>query len=135
MKKRLAIGYKALIEAAELEIETLDVAAARNLYGRDDVVFIDLRDVRELVREGKIPGAFHAPRGMLEFWVDPESPYHKDVFSSGKRLVFYCQSGWRSALATQAVQRMGLEDVCHIGGGFTAWKQAGAPVESVPERR
>jgi rhodanese-related sulfurtransferase len=133
--KKMKVGYKALIEAAEREIETLDTNAACALLGKDDVVFVDLRDVRELTREGKIPGAFHAPRGMLEFWVDPDSPYHKDVFSSGKRLVFYCQSGWRSALATQAVQRMGLEHVCHIGGGFSGWKQAGAPVEAVPDKR
>ena len=127
----MKVGYKALIEDAEKEIETLDPAAAAALLNDPGVVFVDLRDVRELGREGKIPGAFHAPRGMLEFWVDPESPYHKDVFSSGKRLIFYCQSGWRSALATQTVQRMGLEDVCHIGGGFGAWKSAGAPIEPV----
>ena len=125
----MKIGYKALIEDAEKEIETLDLATARTLLNDPDVVFVDLRDVRELAREGKIPGAFHAPRGMLEFWVDPDSPYHKDVFSSGKRMVFYCQSGWRSALATQTVQRMGLQRVCHIGGGFSQWKTAGAPVE------
>ena len=89
----MKIGYKALIENAEKEIETLDQAAAAALLNDPGVVFVDLRDPRELTREGKIPGAFHAPRGMLEFWVDPDSPYHKDVFSSGKRLVFYCQSG------------------------------------------
>jgi len=127
----MKIGYKALIEDAEKEIQTLDVAAATALLDKPGVVFVDLRDPRELTREGKIPGAFHAPRGMLEFWVDPDSPYHKDVFSSGKRLVFYCQSGWRSALATQTVQHMGLDNVCHIGGGFSAWKASGAPVETV----
>jgi rhodanese-related sulfurtransferase len=127
----MKVGYKALIEAAEREIETLDRAVAQALLNDPNVVFVDIRDPRELAREGKIPGAFHATRGMLEFWVDPESPYHKDVFSSGKRLVFYCQSGWRSALATQTVQNMGLENVCHIGGGFAAWKAAGAPVETV----
>ena len=125
----MKIGYRALIEAAEREIETLTVADAQALLDDPNVVFVDLRDVRELAREGKIPNAFHAPRVMLEFWVDPESPYHKDVFSSGKRLVFFCQSGWRSALATQTVQRMGLTNVCHIGGGFSAWKAANAPVE------
>jgi rhodanese-related sulfurtransferase len=130
----MKIGYKALIENAEKEIETLDQAAAAALLNDPGVVFVDLRDPRELTREGKIPGAFHAPRGMLEFWVDPESPYHKDVFSSGKRLVFYCQSGWRSALATQTVQRMGLENVCHIGGGFSGWKGAGSPVEQVAKK-
>jgi rhodanese-related sulfurtransferase len=128
---KMQIGYRALIEAAEREIETLDLATARKLLDDGDTVFVDLRDVRELTREGKVPGAFHAPRGMLEFWVDPESPYHKDVFATGKRLVFYCQSGWRSALATQAVQRMGLPRVCHVAGGFAAWKAAGAPVEAV----
>jgi rhodanese-related sulfurtransferase len=112
----MKIGYKALIENAEKEIETLDQSAAAALLNDPGVVFVDLRDPRELTREGKIPGAFHAPRGMLEFWVDPDSPYHKDVFSSGKRLIFYCQSGWRSALATQTVQRMGLENVCHSIG-------------------
>ena len=127
----MKIGYKALIEDAEKEIQTLDVAAATALLDKPGVVFVDLRDPRELTREGKIPGAFHAPRGMLEFWVDPDSPYHKDVFSSGKRLVFYCQSGWRSALATQTVQHMGLDNVCHIGGGFSAWKASGAPVETL----
>ena len=130
----MKIGYKQLIADAEKEIETLDVETARKLHNSPDVVFVDLRDPRELSREGKIPGAFHAPRGMLEFWVDPESPYHKDVFASGKRLVFYCQSGWRSALATQTVQRMGLDNVCHIGGGFSGWKSAGAPVEAVERR-
>ena len=130
----MKIGYKALIENAEKEIETLDQAAAAELLSDPNVVFVDLRDPRELTREGKIPGAFHAPRGMLEFWVDPDSPYHKDVFSSGKRLVFYCQSGWRSALATQTGQHMGLENVCHIGGGFHGWKSAGSPVEQVPKK-
>ena len=127
----MKIGYKQLIADAEKEIETLDLAAARKLHGSPDAVFVDLRDPRELAREGKIPGAFHAPRGMLEFWVDPESPYHKDVFSSGKKLIFYCQSGWRSALATQTVKHMGLDNVCHIGGGFSGWKSSGAPVEAV----
>ena len=130
----MKVGYKALIEDAEKEIETLDLQAARALLNDPNVVFVDLRDPRELSREGKIPDAFHAPRGMLEFWVDPDSPYHKDVFSSGKRLVFYCQSGWRSALATQTVQRMGLAKVCHIGGGFSGWKASGAPVEAVAKK-
>lgn len=131
----MKIGYKALVEAAESEIETLDAGAAEAQLGDDHVVFIDLRDVRELQREGKVPGAFHAPRGMLEFWVDPDSPYHKPLFAEDKRFIFYCHSGWRSALATHAVQRMGLERVCHIGGGFDAWKDIGAPVEELPQKR
>ena len=93
-----------------------------------NLLFVDLRDVRELDHEGMVPDAFHAPRGMIEFWVDPESPYHKDIFASGKTFVFYCRSGWRSALATKTVQDMGLEPVCRIGGGFTAWEEAGYPV-------
>ena len=131
----LEIGYKALLEAAEAEIECVSPDEAAALHGDQNVQFVDLRDIRELQREGKIPGALHAPRGMLEFWVDPESPYYKDVFGSGKRFVFYCQSGWRSALATQTVQRMGLPNVCHLGGGFRAWMEAGHPSEVVERRR
>lgn len=126
----MKLGYRQLIDDAEAEIETLDVAAASARLGDDGVVFVDLRDVRELQREGRIPGAFHAPRGMLEFWVDPDSPYHKELFAQDKEFVFYCASGWRSALATQTVQRMGMVRVCHIGGGFTAWKEAEQPIES-----
>lgn len=130
----LKVTHKDLIEAAEREITTLDVQQAAALLEAEDTLFVDLRDPRELTREGKIPGAFHAPRGMLEFWVDPTSPYYKEQFGSGKRLVFYCQSGWRSALATKAVQDMGLPNTCHIGGGFRAWKDSGAAVEEVERR-
>ncbi len=119
----------ALVAAAEQEIENLDVAEAIRLHGRDDVVFVDIRDIRELNRDGRIPGAFHCPRGMLEFWVDPSSKYHKDIFSQDKRFVFFCAASARSALATQTVQRMGLKPVAHIKGGLGAWKEAGGPVE------
>jgi rhodanese-related sulfurtransferase len=105
------------------------VEQALALHGDPGVVFVDLRDPREIQREGKIPGAFSCPRGMLEFWVDPESPYAKPVFQEDKRFLFYCASAWRSALATKAVQEMGLEKVAHVGGGFTAWKKAGGAVE------
>ena len=121
-------GCKALVEEARTRIETLSAEAAKALLDDPGVQFVDLRDVRELERDGMIPGAFHAPRGMLEFWVDPASPYFKEVFGSGRRFVFYCASGWRSALATAAVQDMGLEPVCHIDGGFNGWKAAGGPV-------
>lgn len=130
----LKISHKELLDKALAEVETLDLNAAKDLLGRDDVVFVDIRDIRELQREGKIPGAFHAPRGMLEFWIDPTSPYYKDIFGSGKRFVFYCQSGWRSALSTQTLGNMGLEPVCHVGGGYRAWKEAGLPVEEVAAR-
>ena len=93
------------------------------------VVFVDVRDVRELWREGTIPGALHAPRDMIEFWVDPESPYAREIFQSGKRFVFFCAKDGRSALATKAVQDMGLAPVCHLEGGFTAWREAGGAIE------
>lgn len=125
---------KSMVDDAMAVITTYSVEEARALHGRDDVQFIDIRDVRELEREGVIPGAFHAPRGMLEFWADPSSPYHKKVFSEGKHLVLFCAAGWRSALATQTLQDMGLDKVAHIDGGFGAWKQAGAPVADKPRR-
>ncbi len=127
----MKIGYKDLIAAANAEIETIDIAQAASLHAEGKVQFVDLRDRRELEREGRIPGAFHCPRGMLEFWIDPESPYHKPVFAEAKKFVFYCASGWRSALATKAAQDMGLEPVAHIEGGFTAWKAANNPVEQL----
>lgn len=123
-------GIKDLVAAAEAEIETLAPEEATAIHGKDDVVFVDLRDIRELWREGAVPGAYHAPRGMLEFWVDPESPYHKDIFAQDKRFVLFCAGGMRSALAAKTLQDMGLERVCHIGGGFAAWKEAGGAVEA-----
>jgi rhodanese-related sulfurtransferase len=119
---------KSMVDDAMAVITTYSVEEAMELHGRDDVQFIDLRDVRELEREGIIPGAFHAPRGMLEFWVDPESPYHKPLFAADKRFVLFCAAGWRSALATKTMQEMGVDKVAHIEGGFTAWKDKGAPV-------
>ncbi len=123
-----------LVAEANAEIEALSAEQAIRLRDDPNVVLVDLRDVRELARDGRIPGAFHAPRGMLEFWVDPASPYYKEIFGSGKRFVFFCAGGLRSALATQQVQRMGLEPVCHIEGGFKAWKDAGGPVEMVEKK-
>lgn len=132
MPQSISIGYKALIAEAEAEIETIDVEQARALHGSGEVQFVDLRDPRELEREGWMPGAFHCPRGMLEFWIDPESPYHKEVFDQEKKYVFFCAGGWRSALAAQIAQRMGLKPVAHIRGGFGAWKRSGGPV-AMPE--
>ncbi|MDX2427909.1 MAG: rhodanese-like domain-containing protein [Xanthomonadales bacterium] len=121
-------GYRQLVAEAEKEIETISVDDALQLHGNEDVVFVDLRDVRELSREGFIPEAFHCPRGMLEFWIDPGCIYFKDIFANGKKFLFYCNLGWRSALAAQVSQQMGLNPVAHIDGGFDAWKQAGGPV-------
>jgi rhodanese-related sulfurtransferase len=127
-------GYQQLVAEAEKVIETISVDDALELHGSKDVVFVDLRDVRELSREGFIPEAFHCPRGMLEFWIDPDCIYYKDIFASGKKFLFYCNLGWRSALAAQVSQQMGLSPVAHIGGGFDAWKQAGGPVASKKAR-
>ena len=121
------LGYKDLVEASEARIKTIPAVEAIGRLGSDDVVFVDLRDVRELKREGGIPGAFHCPRGLLEFWIDPESPYHHAVFAEPKEFVFFCNLGWRSALAADIAQQMGLS-TCHIGGGFEAWKASGGEV-------
>jgi rhodanese-related sulfurtransferase len=122
-------GYKQLVDEAYSQVTTLSLDQAKALHGDPGVQFVDIRDVRELWREGTIPGALHAPRGMLEFWVDPDSPYHKADFAAGKRYVFFCAAGWRSALATKTVQDMGLANVAHVEGGFGAWAKAGLPVE------
>lgn len=124
-------GYKQLLEEAGAEITAIEAGEALSLLGREGVVFVDLRDPRERERDGTIPGSFSCPRGMLEFWVDPESPYAKPVFAERKRFVFFCASGWRSALATKTVQDMGMENVCHLAGGFGAWKKAGGDVAPV----
>jgi rhodanese-related sulfurtransferase len=124
-----------LVAAAEREIETLPLAEALRLHGRDDVVFVDLRDIRELDRDGRMPGAFHCPRGMLEFWIDPQSKYYKPVFGQDKRYVFFCAAAARSALAAQTASRMGLKPVAHMQGGFSAWKAAGGPVATGERRK
>jgi rhodanese-related sulfurtransferase len=125
---KLKLGYQELIAQAMAQIETLPLEQAQRLLDDENVIFVDIRDVRELEREGMIPNALHAPRGMLEFWVDPDSPYYKPVFGEGKRLVLYCASAWRSALATETLQKMGVPGVCHLEGGFSAWKKAELPV-------
>ena len=130
MPQTITTTAKALCEAAEREVETLAAEDALKLAGRDDTVLVDIRDIRELQRDGKVPGAFHCPRGMLEFWIDPTSSYHKPQFAQDKRFVFFCAGGLRSALAAQIAQRMGLKPVAHIRGGFGAWKNAGGPVEA-----
>ena len=132
---KLKIGYQELIARAMAEIETVPLDQAQKLLDDPNTVFIDIRDVRELEREGVIPNAFHAPRGMLEFWVDPDSPYYKPIFTDGKRYVLYCASAWRSALATHALQNMGLPGVCHLEGGFSAWKKAELPIQQRPSEK
>lgn len=134
MPQKIIHGYKELMAQAEAEVESIAAADARKLGERDDVVIVDIRDIRELEREGRIPGSFHAPRGMLEFWVDPESPYHKPIFAEDKTFIIHCASGWRSLLATQVLQKMGLRPVKNMTGGFGAWKEAGGAVERLPEK-
>ncbi len=130
MPQHITTGYRALVDAAEREIETLSVEQAMKLHGSDAVTFVDVRDIRELQREGRMPGAFHCPRGLLEFWIDPQSPYHKPQFAADTKFVFFCAGGWRSALAAQTAHRMGLAPVAHIRGGFGAWKKASGPIEA-----
>ena len=134
MPLKITKGYQLLVAQAEKEIETISVQDALALHGSEDVVFVDLRDVRELWREGFIPEAFHCPRGMLEFWICPDSPYHKSVFAADKEFVFFCAGAMRSALAAKVAQDMGLNPVAHMLGGFGAWKKAGADVELVDEK-
>ncbi len=125
---------QAMVDDAMALVTTHGLAQARALHGRADVVFVDLRDVRELEREGVIPGALHAPRGMLEFWFDPQSPYHREVFAQDKEYLLFCAMGWRSALAARTLMEMGVPRVSHLGGGFSAWKAAGAPVAEKPKK-
>jgi rhodanese-related sulfurtransferase len=130
MARRLKVGIKDLVAQARACISELTPQEAVALLGDPTVQLVDIRDPRELDREGRVPGAFHCPRGMLEFWIDPESPYYKPLFGSEKRFVFFCGGGMRSALATKTAQDMGLEPVAHIIGGFAAWKAAGGPVDT-----
>ena len=120
---------KDMVAEANAEVSHAPASEMLDLVGQEGVTFVDLRDPRELDRDGKIPGAFHCPRGMLEFWIDPQSPYAKPQFQSGDRFVFYCASGWRSALSAKAAQDMGLENVSHVSDGFSGWTSAGGPVE------
>ncbi|MFM8699841.1 MAG: rhodanese-like domain-containing protein [Hyphomicrobiales bacterium] len=130
MAQAITRGFKTLLVEANAAIETIPTRDAIALFGNSSILFVDLRDPRELAREGRIPGAFHCPRGMLEFWIDPESPYFKEQFGQDRKFVFFCAGGWRSALATKTAQDMGLKPVAHIEGGFGAWKKAGGTVET-----
>jgi len=129
MAQTITRGMHVLLEEANREVETLDVAQTKAVLARGDAVLIDLRDPREIAREGRIPGAFSCPRGMLEFWIDPASPYAKPIFQEDRKFIFHCAGGWRSALAAKTAQDMGLKPVAHLAGGFTAWRDAGEAVE------
>lgn len=133
MTIKQGVGFQTLLDEANEEIDVVTVETLLVELSNDDLVLIDLRDIRELEREGHLPGAVHTPRGMLEFWIDPDSPYAKPIFQEDKRFVFYCQSGWRSALACHVADRLGLQRASHLEGGFSAWKTAGGEV--VPYER
>jgi len=129
MTQTIIHGYEAMLAHARTQVRTIPADEAVKLLGQDNVVFVDVRDPRELEREGQIPGAFHCPRGMLEFWIDPASPYHKTVFAQDKQFIFFCAGGWRSLLSAEVAQGMGLKSVADIGGGFKGWREAGGLVE------
>ncbi len=131
---RLKLGSKALVEQAEREIESITPAEVDQRIRQDGVLLIDLRDVRELAREGKIPEAIHVPRGLLEFWIDPDCIYYKDFFDDAKEIIFYCNLDWRSALATQTIKQMGFENVSHMRGGFDRWVEDVGRVEQCKKR-
>ena len=120
---------KTLVAQAKEHIQTLLQEDAEAQVAAGTAQFIDIRDVRELKREGRIPGALHAPRGMLEFWLDPASPYHKPEFNTDKKLILFCAGAWRSALAVKALQDMGFENIAEMEGGFGEWKKRGALIE------
>ena len=129
MVQNITLHADDMVAAAEREIENMPVAEALKLHASGDATFVDLRDIRELDRDGRIPGAFHCPRGMLEFWLDPASKYHKPIFAADRKFVFFCAAGARSALAAMTAKRMGLNPIAHIAGGFGAWKEAGGPID------
>jgi rhodanese-related sulfurtransferase len=131
--QKIIKSVKSMVEEAKRAIEEIPAAEAVKLFGRDDVVLVDLRDPREMARDGKVPSTFNVTRGMLEFWIDPQSPYYKPKFGEDKKFVFFCAGGLRSALAAKTAQDMGLSPVAHILGGFQGWKDAGGPVESGAE--
>jgi len=129
-------GFRALVDEATAQITTYTVADVVARLGDPRLQLVDIRDPRELEREGTAPGCVHAPRGMLEFWVDPASPYFKPVFGDdSKEFVLFCGAGWRSALATKALQDMGMRNVAHIDGGFAEWKAQAAPVQTLAEHQ
>ena len=131
--KKLKTGSAEMVAAARARIEEVETADLIAMVEDPSVVIVDIRDVRERQRGGYIPGSFHAPRGMIEFWVDPDSPYHKDIFSEDKKFVFHCASGWRSALTVATLQDMGFE-AAHLKEGFSTWEKQGGPVE-MPEKK
>ena len=129
----LKMGFKAMLGEANAEIDTVSAEKAREYVGDENILFVDVRETQEVENSGGLPGSVHVPRGLLEFIADPESPMHKSELSSGRQLVLYCASGGRSALAAKTLQDMGLSNICHIAGGFTAWVDIGGPTTVAEE--
>lgn len=129
-------GFQVLVDEAMVQVITYSVDQVRGRLTDPKVQIVDIRDPRELEKEGTLPGALLAPRGMLEFWVDPASPYFKPIFADeSKEFILFCGAGWRSALATKTLRDMGMTNVAHIDGGFTAWKKADAPMVSLEQHK
>ena len=129
-------GFQVLVDEAMAQVTTHSVAEVQARLADPAVQIVDIRDPRELERDGTVPGALLAPRGMLEFWVDPASPYFKPVFADeSKQFILFCGAGWRSALATKTLQDMGMTNVAHIDGGFSAWKKAAAPIATMEQHK
>ena len=128
LMKKLKLSASEMVNAARARIREIETSELIKMVGDPDVVIVDIRDIRERQRSGAIPGSVHAPRGMIEFWIDPESPYHKSVFAEDKEFIFFCAGGLRSALAAKTAQDMGLKPVAHMIGGFGAWKKSGAEI-------
>lgn len=120
---------KQMVAEANQEVEEISIEEAKTLIGRDDVLFIDIRDIREVAKTGRVRGARHVPRGMLEMWIDPDTSYHRPFFAEDKKFVFYCAGAWRSALAAKTAQDMGLTPVAHLQGGIKAWIEAGGEID------
>lgn len=131
---RITQGVKALVDKAEAEVTTLSPQDVEQRIGEEGLLIVDLRDIREVQRDGKIPDAFHVPRGMLEFWIDPDSPYYQKQFEAADSLILYCNKGSRSALAAQSLQSMGVDTVAHMAGGFDRWQSEIGKVEELPKR-
>ena len=129
MPQDITLHIKDMVSDARSRITEVPPTEAISLIEDEGVVIVDIRDVRERERDGYIKDSLHVPRGMLEFWIDPDSPYHKPIFAQEKHFIFHCASGWRSALATDTAQKMGLQPVSHIEGGLGAWVKAGGPIE------
>ncbi len=128
-------GFRALVDEAMAEVKTYTAAEVIAKNGNKNVQIVDIRDVREL-KDGTVTGSYHAPRCMLEFWVDPESPYHKKIWADeSKEFILFCGAGWRSALAAKTLQDMGMTNVAHMDGGYAAWLEAGGPIETLEERK